>query len=54
MPLPIVVKTADFPRPANPPLGINLEQVLDYSRSMMFVDLIKSARRFGSRRRALG
>jgi hypothetical protein len=44
----IVVKTPDFPRPAHPPIGINLEPVMDYSRSMMFVDMIKSARKFGS------
>jgi hypothetical protein len=44
----IVVKSPDFPKPATPPIGVNLEQVLDYSRSMMFVDLIKSARRFGT------
>ena len=47
---PIQIKPADFPRPANQkaPLGINLEQVVDFSRSMMFTDLIKSARKFGS------
>ena len=45
---PLIVKTAEFPRPATPPLGINLEQVLDYAHSMMFVDCIKSARKFGT------
>ena len=49
---PIPIKPADFPRAADtaqkPPIGINLEQLVDYSRSMMFVDLIKGARKFGS------
>jgi Carbohydrate binding module (family 6) len=34
--------------PAHPPLGVNLESVNDYARSMMFVDAMKSARKFGS------
>jgi hypothetical protein len=45
---PIVVPPADAPRPAKPQMGVNLEGVIDYARSMMFVDLMKSARRFGS------
>src|SRR5947208_3388102 len=45
---PIKVPAADFPRPANPQIGVNLEMVVDFSHSMMFVDMIKSARKFGS------
>jgi hypothetical protein len=45
---PIVVPPADFPRPTKPPLGVNIESPLDYSRTMLFVDTIKSARPFGS------
>jgi len=45
---PIVVKTPDVPRPATAPLGVNLEQIVDYAHSMMFVDLVKSARAFGT------
>ena len=41
-------------QPARPPLGVNLEFVNDYARSMVFVDAMKSARKFGSPRRALG
>ncbi len=33
---------------AKPPLGVNLEFVNDYARSMVFVDAMKSARKFGS------
>ena len=36
------------PPPVHPPLGVNLEAVNDYARSMMFVDAMKSARKFGS------
>lgn len=39
---------ADLAAPLTMPLGINLEQVCDYAHSMMFVDAMKSARRFGS------
>jgi hypothetical protein len=48
---PITVRagaTTPSPAPEHPPLGINLEGVSDYARSMMFVDAIKSARKFGS------
>jgi len=44
----INVPSADFPRPEHPQLGVNLECLLDYSKSMMFVDAMKAARRFGS------
>jgi len=35
-------------RAEKPALGINLEHVLDYARSMMFVDAMKAARPFGT------
>jgi hypothetical protein len=44
---PIVVPRADFPN-AKPQMGVNLEGVVDYARSMMFADAMKSARKFGS------
>ncbi|HVX83468.1 MAG TPA: carbohydrate-binding protein [Phycisphaerae bacterium] len=44
----ITVPPAEGERPAHPPMGVNLEYVLDYARSEMFVDCIKSARAFGS------
>ncbi|HVS70700.1 MAG TPA: carbohydrate-binding protein [Phycisphaerae bacterium] len=44
----ITVPAAEGERPAHPPMGVNLEYVLDYARSEMFVDCIKSARTFGS------
>jgi hypothetical protein len=41
--------SADFGRlPLHPPLGVNLEFVNDNARSMIFVDAIKSGRKFGS------
>jgi hypothetical protein len=45
---PVVVPPAHAARPATPQMGINLEFVLDYARSEVFVDCIKSARTFGS------
>jgi hypothetical protein len=42
------VPSAEFSRPEHAPLGVNLEAVRDYSQSMMFVDLMKAARKFGS------
>ena len=42
------IPPANFPRPATPPLGVNLEFVQDNATSMMFVDCMKSARKFGS------
>ncbi len=47
---PIVVPAGMMPATAGgkPQMGINLEQVVDYAHSMMFVDTIKSGRRFGS------
>ena len=44
----VTIESADFPRPAHPQIGVNLEAVIDYARSMTFVDTIKSARKFGS------
>src|SRR5690349_19136295 len=46
----IAVPAADFhiATRTRVPMGVNLEMVLDYSRSMMFVDALKSARKFGS------
>jgi hypothetical protein len=48
---PVSVKRADFPPatgPATTQIGVNLEGVADFSRSMMFADAMKSARKFGS------
>ncbi len=42
------VRGEDVPRPEKPPLGVNLEFVSDAARSMVFVDAMKSARKFGS------
>lgn len=44
----VVVPPAEGPRPATPQMGINLEFVLDYARSEVFADCMKSARTFGS------
>jgi len=39
----VVVPTADYPRPDHPEIGINLENLSNTARSMMFVDAMKSA-----------
>ncbi len=44
----ITVPKADFPRGATAAMGVNLEGVVDYARSCMFVDAMKSSRKFGS------
>jgi hypothetical protein len=41
---PIIIPTADFPRPDHPDMGVNLENPSDTVRSMMYVDAMKSAR----------
>ncbi len=45
---PIEVPPLDIQRPATPPLGINLEFIQDNATSNMFIDCMKSARKFGS------
>lgn len=35
-------------QPSGTPLGVNIEGLVDYGRSMMFVDMMKAARKFGS------
>ena len=43
----ITVPRADFPA-TKPQIGVNLEGIADFGRSMMFADAMKSARKFGS------
>ena len=45
---PVAIPPLNLVRPATPPLGVNLESIDDNSRSMMFADCMKAARRFGS------
>src|SRR5262245_22430976 len=46
---PVSIAPAYVPVPdARPQLGVNLEGVVAYARSMVFVDAMKSARKFGS------
>jgi hypothetical protein len=50
--LTLTLKPALAPTPvetsANPKIGINLEGLSDWSRSAMFVDMMKVSRKWGS------